>query len=237
MNFQGFSPDSFEQFIRALSLKILGPGVTVFGNGPDGGREASFSGRVNYPFPPGDAWQGYGVIQAKFKEKPESTKIEQAWAVKQLEKELELWTTSKTRSPKPEYYIYCTNVALTSAANGGRANIERVFSQYKQPLGLAGFAIWDANQLITFADSDAEIRKRFKAFFTTGDLLAELATALAGRVPDPDAILSAYLSRELLADEDARLSQAGDRSEDRIRLATVFVDLPTAKTPSVVRLN
>ena len=51
MNFQGFSPDTFEQFIRALALKVIGPGTTIFGNGPDGGREATFQGKVNYPHP------------------------------------------------------------------------------------------------------------------------------------------------------------------------------------------
>lgn len=34
----------------------------------------------------------------------------------------------------------------------------------------------------------------------------------------------------MLSDEDARLSQAGDRSEDRIRLADVFIDLPSSET-------
>jgi hypothetical protein len=47
MNFQGFTTDSFEQLIRALALKIVGPGVTAFGNGPDGGREATFQGKVS----------------------------------------------------------------------------------------------------------------------------------------------------------------------------------------------
>jgi len=35
--FFGFSPEAFEQFARALSLSVFGPGVTAFGNGPDGG--------------------------------------------------------------------------------------------------------------------------------------------------------------------------------------------------------
>ncbi len=87
-NFFGFPPDAFEQCIRAVALEIIGPGVTAFGNGPDGGREATFRGIIPFPFPPHDVWNGYGVIQAKCKEKSESTQKDQKWALDQLEKEL-----------------------------------------------------------------------------------------------------------------------------------------------------
>jgi hypothetical protein len=148
MNFRGFSPDSFEQFIRALSIRIIGSGITVFGNGPDGGREASFQGRVNFPHPPDNTWDGYGVIQAKFKEKAENTQKDQEWAEKQLEKELKQWETSQRRSKKPEYFIYCTNVELSSASNGGYESLCKVFEKHKIKLGLKDYRIWDANQLI-----------------------------------------------------------------------------------------
>jgi hypothetical protein len=105
-DFSGFSPDSFEQFTQTLALKVLGAGVTIFGNGPDGGREATFKGKVNYPTDSVERWDGYGVLQAKFKEKTEGTQKDQSWALAQLEKELQLWTDSDKRSPKPDYFIY-----------------------------------------------------------------------------------------------------------------------------------
>src|SRR5438067_1174293 len=71
--FFGFTADSFEQFVRTVSLAVFGPGVTVFGDGPDGGREAIFNGTVPYPSPPADQWTGYGVIQAKCKARSEGT--------------------------------------------------------------------------------------------------------------------------------------------------------------------
>ena len=227
MNFQGFSPDSFEQFIRALALKVIGPGVTIFGNGPDGGREAVFEGKVSFPSPPENIWDGYGVLQAKFKEKLETTQKDQQWAKSQLEAELEKWVVNDKRTPKPDYFIFCTNVELSSAANGAKDIINQVFKDYKDKIGLKDFAIWDANQLTGYVDGYAEIRQRFECFFTPGDLLAAIAKKLSKAV-NPDSVLTAYLCKEILADEDAKLSQAGDRSEDRIRLANVFVDLPVA---------
>jgi len=227
MNFQGFSPDSFEQFSRALALKVIGPGVTIFGNGPDGGREANFEGKVSFPSPPENIWDGYGVLQAKFKEKLETTQKDQQWAKSQLETELEKWVVNDKREPKPDYFIFCTNVELSSATNGGKDIINQVFKDYKDKIGLKDFAIWDANQLTGYVDGYAEIRQRFECFFTPGDLLAAIAKKLSKAV-NPDSVLTAYLCKEILADEDAKLSQAGDRSEDRIRLANVFVDLPVA---------
>lgn len=56
----------FEHLSQALALQVLGPAVSIFGDGPDGGREASFEGRMQFPTP-GEPWDGYGVVQAKFK--------------------------------------------------------------------------------------------------------------------------------------------------------------------------
>jgi hypothetical protein len=230
-NFEAFSTDSFEQFSRALSIKLLGPGVTAFGNGPDGGREATFNGKVNFPFPPTEVWDGYGVLQAKFKEKNEGTQKDQAWAETQLKSELNTWINSNKRNPKPDYFIFATNVELTSTKNGGRDRLTSILNAHKVKLNLKGWSIWDANQLRSYLDGQSEIRQRFLQFFTPGDLLAQFSKLLP-RLPNPDAVLTRYLAHEILADEDARLSQAGDRSEDRIKLAQVFIDLPAGKKPS-----
>ena len=64
------STRSFEQLIQALCIREMGSGVVVFGDGPDGGREAIFEGAVSFPSAV-KPWSGYGVIQAKFKQRPE----------------------------------------------------------------------------------------------------------------------------------------------------------------------
>jgi len=228
MNFPGFSPESFEQLIRTIALRVFGPGVTVFGNGPDGGREASFHGEVPYPHPPSTRWSGYGVVQAKFKQRIENAKADQAWARRQLELELEKWKVKRTNSRRPEYYIFCTNVELSSNEGGGRDRLHEILSAHKFSLGIKDYAIWDSNQIIGFVDLYPEIRTRFSNFFATGDLLQHIAKMLMLDC-DAESLLGQFLCKEVVAEEDAKLSQAGDRSEDRIRLASVFLDLPCAQ--------
>ena len=226
--FFGFSPEAFEQFVRALAMSVLGPGVSAFGNGPDGGREAVFRGEVPYPYPSATQWSGYGVIQAKCKEKPESTDTDQKWALKQLNCELETFVQSDKRDPKPEYYVFVTNVELSSAAGGGRDQSDRLVRSYYGKLPLKGHAVWDANQLTAFLATYENLRKRFKEFLTPGDVLSAMLADIERRKPNVTRILSAFLERELRADEAARLDQAGNRTEEQLRLARLFFDLPAA---------
>ena len=66
VDLSGLGPQGFEEMCRALGVRILGPGITAFGAGPDGGREASFSGLQQFPNT-AEPWNGYGIMQAKYK--------------------------------------------------------------------------------------------------------------------------------------------------------------------------
>ena len=114
-DFSRLSTRSFEQLIQALSLSIIGPGVTIFGDGPDGGREATFEGMSNFP-DKASPWKGYGIIQAKFRQR--SGPGDAKWALEELKKELEKISTSTTIR-KPESYIYATNAIFTPVADKG----------------------------------------------------------------------------------------------------------------------
>ena len=51
----------FEHLSQALGIAVLGPAVSVFGAGPDGGREATWNGRVDpAPVPASECWDGAG---------------------------------------------------------------------------------------------------------------------------------------------------------------------------------
>ena len=230
--FSGFNPTSFEQFVRVLAIQVFGPGVTVFGNGPDGGREATFNGKVNYPFPPTEHWDGYGVIQAKFKEKIETTKADQGWAIDQLKQELKTFAVSAKRNPKPQYYVFVTNVDLTSASSGGKDEANEIIKSYSEQLPLKNHAIWDGNQVKAYIDRYEEIRKRFLAYLTTGDLIAELIKVLDLNNSDSASIINDFLNREIIVDEYARLDQAGNRSDIELSLSKLFFDIPASKMPN-----
>jgi hypothetical protein len=99
-NLAGLSTRSFEQLIQTLATKFIGPGTIVFGDGPDGGREATHQGRMNYPSL-AVPWEGYLVVQAKFRQRPEGTPKDGKWALEELEKELEKFADEKRGLRKP----------------------------------------------------------------------------------------------------------------------------------------
>jgi hypothetical protein len=66
-------PRAFEQLAVALARKAIGSGLQVYGSGPDGGREATYDGPIDWSSSPnkwcntygGPGWNGYTVVQAK----------------------------------------------------------------------------------------------------------------------------------------------------------------------------
>lgn len=123
-------PREFENLTQSLALRILGLGVSVFGAGPDGGREATFSGTADYPnpVPPTGKWNGYGVIQAKHRSVTNAE--DSKWFVAEIKKEMSVWDnpTSNRREQGqiPDYLIFSTNVDLSAVP--GRGGIDQANS-------------------------------------------------------------------------------------------------------------
>src|SRR6184192_2920808 len=57
--------NEFERLCQSLLKEIIGDGVTIFGDGPDGAREATFKGKAPYPSQT-EVWDGKWIFQAKF---------------------------------------------------------------------------------------------------------------------------------------------------------------------------
>src|SRR6202035_461585 len=104
----------FEEMSQALAIAVLGGAVSVFGSGPDGGRAAPFEGKMRYPepVPAGGCWDGYGVLQAKFRRTPIGTDEDTDWFLKQVDEELLLWTKDDSARVKrgrlPQYLVLAT---------------------------------------------------------------------------------------------------------------------------------
>jgi len=223
----GLSSRSFEKLIQAIAGKVLGPGTVTFGDGPDGGREATFEGRMDYPSQ-ADPWEGYCVIQAKFLQRPKDPGSDGRWAFKQLEAELKAFADREKRRRRPDYYILATNVVLTPVQNrGGKDKATGLFRSYQKKVPLRSWAIWDFDEIGRFLDTFADIRITNAAWITPGDVLSKVIQHLALRQPDFLEIMTNFLAKELRSDQFANLEQAGHTTEERVPLARVFVDLPT----------
>lgn len=221
----------FEHLAQALAAKSFGPALNVFGDGPDGGREATWEGAVSLaPLP---TWDGYGVLQAKFQARPESPAENLKWFREQIHTELNAWAApGSARSRKPDYFLIVTNTRLSGVPGKGkdaaRALVADKISSLKLPI--KGFHIWDYDALRALLDSAHDIRRRYAAFLTSGDVISQILDAqIDSQQRISDAIAAATAS-SLAEESPLNLTQAGVMSESGTTVSQVFVDLPFGAT-------
>lgn len=233
--FEALGTRSFEQLTQALAVAVISPGVTPFGDGRDGGREATFEGFTTYDTGAGP-WDGSGVIQSKFLQRPLGTVHDGDWALKQLRSELRQYTKKTSKRESPDYYIFVTNATLSSVQDIGTK--DRVFAtlqKFADQTSLKGFDVWDYDKLRTLLDIHPDIRTSYDAWITTGDVLRLVVERLAEPSPDFTALATRLLAREILDNQFARLEQAGHASDAAVPLASVFFD--SRYSPSPVELE
>jgi hypothetical protein len=174
----GLGPLGFERMCQALAACALGPGIEAFGGGADGGREASFSGLHQYPSLAAP-WRGYGVLQAKYKDRLLGTGTDTTWLRRQVKAELDAWADpdgGRTRDGRrPEYLIFATNVPLSGVAGrGGKDRIDKLIRDYSAALGLKDWRVWDAAQIETLLNTYPQVRRAFAALITPSEVLAAM---------------------------------------------------------------
>lgn len=229
-DFSRLSTRAFEQLIQALAAVVVGPGIVVFGDGPDGGREATFDGRISFPDPSAN-WHGYGVVQAKFRQRMGDTGKDGNWALRELEKELKKFAHSARALRKPEYYLFATNVVLSPVADeGAKDKAAKLIETYREALGLKDYRIWDHDQLCTLLDAHPEVRTAYTAWITPGDVLAAVLERMKPQEKNFREVMVNYVQKELLTEQHANLGQAGKCTRDHVPLAKVFVDLPVGES-------
>ncbi|HEX2160867.1 MAG TPA: hypothetical protein VHF88_03510 [Thermoleophilaceae bacterium] len=226
---EGLSSRSFEQLIQSIAIAEIGPSVVIFGDGPDGGREAAFKGKI--PGLGDGSWDGYLVVQAKFRQVLSDRGRDGQWAAEQLQKEMDRYTASGFTGDRPDYYLYVTNVTLTPVQKqGSKDKVDAILRSAVNSKLLKGYDVWDRDKLCRFLDLHSDLRNAYAAWITAGDVLAKVVDDLAISAPDFDRTLSLFLQKELLADQYANLEQAGRAPEERVPIARVFVDLPLLET-------
>jgi hypothetical protein len=217
----------FEHMSQALVLATLGPGVQVFGDGPDGGREATFDGDVDIETA-GARWHGYGVVQAKYKERLDSMSLDQTWFEGQLRAELGKWLKSKARRRRPEYLLLTTNVRLSAVADrGGLDRVDDLFKEFADKgLTPKGYQVWHAEKIERLLESHTDVRTAYADLILPGDILTRLHSQLLEADQKLEDAWIGHASRALLAERAVALGESGDATNTPLALADIAVDLP-----------
>lgn len=224
-NFNFLTLGTFEHLIQSLSRKILGNGLITFGDGPDGGREATFEGKA--PFPSNEeCWTGRWVIQAKFKAR-EDKKKDFNWVRNEFGNEMKKFETRKVKMEIPDNYLFFTNVVLTpTAKTGGRDKIEELVDKYKSKI--KNIKIFGYDDLCGFLENNRDVATAYASFILPGDILQLLYKILqkmdVSKKSHQD-LLGRFLEAEFKDDLQSRLDHAGKLTSDKIHLEKVFVDL------------
>ena len=194
-------------------------------------REATFSGRTSYDTGTG-AWDGYVVLQAKFRQRLLGTSGDGAWLLDQTKAEIAGFTAEDSTRTKPDYYLLATNVSLGGAQTTGYKDRLAAYLGDESGLTLEDFDVWDYDKLRALLDDSPELVRTYCAWITSGDVLHKAMAFMERCTPGFEGTLARYLQSELLADQYASLEQAGHSPDERVPMAGVFVDLPVAPSAS-----
>jgi hypothetical protein len=240
----------FEHLTQALCSAAFGPKVQVFGDGPDGGRDAAIKGSIDWdnvgdggqP----DRWTGYTVVQAKFRQRPGDPSSNLHWLLEELRKELSAWKARLKRgAEKPDYLLIATNVVLSPGASAGIDSADRLIAELvdQSALSLRGWRLWHYDTLRVLLDVHQYVRFTYGGFLTTGDVLARMhewlttgnvraeVEELLGREQTKlGNVLTMHATKDMLAQQYVRLGQAGDLNDDKLALHQIGIDLPARYT-------
>ncbi|MEV6528307.1 hypothetical protein AB0M86_01735 [Streptomyces sp. NPDC051639] len=220
-------PREFENLTQAITSAELGPFVTLFGPGPDGGREATFDKVSPITGASSSEWEGIGVLQAKYKETPASPREEATWLISEIRKEFKQWRNSPNRTERPDFILFATNVTLSAVPRtGGVDRVSKVIAGECRSLGITSWAVWHSENIHRFLEIHDGIRTSYSAWILPGDILSSIYKTLNNDRTDVPKAMQSFLSRELVKDRYASLDQAGAADDRTIPLASIFVDLP-----------
>lgn len=250
--YEQLSAESFEQLSVALAASLVGAGVEVYGRGPDGGREATFTGLINWSATTTDddgQWDGYTVVQAKQCQTVMEPADNLRWLKGQIRDEFDTWMDPKSKRQQrfPHYLLIVTNVRLSPNDPGGGVDAIRTYvsdildreypptddhgkTRTPRSRGLREVRVWHRDKLNTLLTQHNGIRTRFAPLVTLGDLLARLErldTLLPGLIPQDfiGGVLHEHAQTTLVGDRWVRFDEAGDDFSHQ-SVEQVIFDLP-----------
>lgn len=209
----------FEHIIQALMQKILGNSSLVFGDGRDGARELTYRGKGKFD---NVEYDGYWVIQAKFKSKSDSSD-DFDWVKRNYNKEIHKFKDKKRNLEAPQNYIFFTNVTLSGVSKVG--GIDRMQAEIAKDKGLIkNIIIVSYDSICRLLDNNRDVATAYSSFLLSGDILGKLFELLSYKEKNITNAIIRFLQREFKDEINAKLVQAGD-SNNQIQIEKIFIDL------------
>lgn len=215
--------DGFEQLVQSLMSKIFGVRVKIYGDGPDRQREAVIED-AHYQICDEVEVLGRTIVQAKYKS-PDGKQADWPWLKEKLQGELDCFAEKAKEEPNflPNTWLFFTNVVLTPAKGGIKDKADEFVSDFRNLI--PNIYILGADEIRSFLDESPEIARRYAAFLTPGDALAETFDYLDKLRLQPLNDLMEYVLQRFKDDEPVRLEQAGNVAEGSIAVRNVYIDL------------
>ena len=225
-NLDSLGPYAFEEMIQALIKKEFGLfGGTIFGTGKDGGREYTFNGAAKPNFLNiENEWDGYWVIQAKFKMPNTKEKDNLKWVKEQFLAEMKKFTDPTKNLKLPKNYIFITNIKLTGQAVVGEIDkFEEFIENYKNNIPNIHYILYD--DICAMLENNRDVATAYLSFILPGDILNELFKHYEKDEQNLKAIIKRYLQKEFKADLYSKLEQSGRKTDEDVKIEDVFTDL------------
>lgn len=227
-------PDNFEHMIQSLIRGLAGISTIVFGDGPDGQREASIE-NANFHIAGTKTVYGRTIAQAKFKS-PDGKDKDWDWLRKNLKQELDGLKTKTKTHPHiiPETYLFFTNIVLTPVLDKGiRDKSDKLISEYRDII--PNIIILGADDIRTLLENNREVARSYSSFIMSGDVLSELYDQLELLKNEKFEVLIEYARQMFREDCAVRLEQAGSVSNKSINIRNVYTDLEAFSHEGVER--
>ena len=209
----------FENLVQSLTTKIFNNQNIIFGAGRDGAREATFNGKSRLG---NEDYEGYHVVQAKFKDSIESKDWE--WAKLQFKKEMDKFKDKKRDLLTPKVYLFFTNIQFTAVSKlGGRDKIQEFIKEYNDLI--PNIIIYGCDEIYGLLDNHRDVATTYASFILSGDILQELYTHMNISKSRDNDILYRFLNKEFDENLYSKLEQAGKVTDEQVNLDKVFVDL------------
>lgn len=221
-------PIEFESMVQALLEKTyrIDGNLIQFGQGQDGGREATWSQPTNHAQYSRPTNQKADVVKEWVFQVKYHDLDQRGWStardavVEDLDKELEK-IVHKYAVPCHAYVII-TNVPFTGARNvGTRDQVTALAKKWSKHI--SEIYVWDAADLSRMLDANEDVRTAYLDTILVGDTLKAIYSEATSSVNRKQSAFKAYLKFVTEREGSARAEEAGD--EPDLPLAQVFIDL------------